>query len=115
MKADRWRQVERLYDDAIELPVAEREKFVQEACAGDEDLRRELLGLLDAQQKAGDFMESPAFDLAARDIAQERSSGTQYFFVGRELGAYKIEKLLGVGGMGEVYLAYDAKLKRRVA
>lgn len=115
MKADRWRQVEQLYDAAIELPVAERAEFVREACAGDEDLRRELSSLLDAQQQAGDFMESPAFDLAAKAVAQERSSGTQYFFVGRELGAYKIEKLLGVGGMGEVYLAYDAKLKRQVA
>lgn len=114
MNADRWRQVEQLYDAAIELPVAERAEFAQTACAGDEDLRRELLSLLDAQQQAGDFMESPALDLAAQVVAQEQSSIKQSF-IGRELGPYKIEKLLGVGGMGEVYLAHDAKLKRQVA
>jgi Tol biopolymer transport system component len=115
MKADRWRQVEQLYDAAVELPVVERAKFAEEACAGDEDLRRELLSLLAAEQEAGDFMESPALDIAARTIAQERVSITQTSFVGRDLGPYKIEKLLGVGGMGEVYLAHDAKLKRKVA
>ncbi|MCA1568206.1 MAG: protein kinase [Acidobacteria bacterium] len=115
MKADRWRQVEQLYDAAVELPVAERAKFAEDACGGDEDLRRELLSLLAAEQEAGDFMESPALDIAAKAIAQERVSVTQASFIGRELGAYKIEKLLGVGGMGEVYLAHDAKLKRKVA
>ncbi len=116
MKADRWRQIEQLYDAAVELPVAERAKFVEEACAGDEDLRRELWSLLEAQQQAGDFMESPALDVAARAVARERSSSVrQSSFIGRELGAYKIEKLLGEGGMGEVYLAHDAKLKRHVA
>jgi serine/threonine protein kinase len=115
MKADRWRQVEQLYDAAVELPVAERAKFAEEACAGDEDLRRELLSLLAAEQEAGDFMESPALDIAAKAIAQEQVSDTQTSYIGRELGAYKIEKLLGVGGMGEVYLAHDAKLKRQVA
>ena len=115
MKADRWRQVEQLYDAAIELPVAERAEFVQEACAGDEDLQHELLSLLDAEQKAGDFMESPALDLAAKGVAQERASVKHSSFINRELGPYKIQKLLGVGGMGEVYLAHDTKLKRQVA
>jgi serine/threonine protein kinase len=115
MKADRWRQVEQLYDAAIDLPVAERAKFVQEACAGDEDLQRELLSLLAAEQKIGGFMESPALDIAAKAVAYEVDSVKQSSFIGRELGPYKIEKLLGVGGMGEVYLAHDAKLARKVA
>lgn len=77
MKADRWRQVEQLYDDALELPVAERAKFAVEACAGDEDLRRELLSLLAAEQKVGDyFMESPALDLAAKVAAREQTTKT---------------------------------------
>jgi serine/threonine protein kinase len=115
MKADRWRQVEKLYDDALDLPAAERAKFAQEACAGDEDLQRELLSLLAAEQKVGDFMESPALDIAARAVAHNGDSVKQSSFIGRELGPYKIEKLLGVGGMGEVYLAHDAKLARKVA
>jgi serine/threonine protein kinase len=115
MKADRWRQVERLYDAAIELPATERAEFVQNACAGDEDLRREILSLLDAQRNVGDFMEAPAVDIAARAVAQDHSALKQSHLIGRELGPYKIEKLLGMGGMGEVYLAHDAKLKRKVA
>jgi serine/threonine protein kinase len=115
MKAERWRQVEELYDAALELPVAERAQFVHEACAGDEDLRRELSSLLAAEQKVGDFMESPALDIAAKAVAQEQSPAKHPSLIGRELGPYKIEKLLGVGGMGEVYLAHDAKLARKVA
>jgi serine/threonine protein kinase len=115
MKADRWRQVEQLYDAAVDLPVAERAKFAEEACAGDEDLRRELLSLLAAEQKVGDFMASPALDIAARAVAREQTSFKQSSFIGREFGAYKIEKLLGVGGMGEVYLAHDARLARKIA
>ncbi|HEX9918278.1 MAG TPA: protein kinase, partial [Pyrinomonadaceae bacterium] len=111
-----WRQVEQLYDTAVELPVAERAGFVQEACGGDEDLRRELLTLLAAEQEIGDFMESPALDIAAQAVAQEEQSPAGHpSLVGRELGPYKIEKLLGAGGMGEVYLAHDAKLARKVA
>lgn len=115
MKADRWQQLEGLYDAAMELPAAERAKFAKDACAGDEDLLRDLLGMLNAEQEVGDFMESPALDIAAKAVAQETPSVNQSFFVGRELGPYKIEELLGVGGMGEVYLAHDAKLKRQVA
>jgi serine/threonine protein kinase len=115
MKAERWRQVEQLYDAALELPVAERARFAHEACGGDEDLQRELLSLLAAEQEIGGFMESPALDIAAKAVAQERSTFNQPSFIGHELGPYKIEKLLGAGGMGEVYLAYDAKLKRNVA
>jgi eukaryotic-like serine/threonine-protein kinase len=115
MNADRWRQVERLYDAALALPAAERAKFVRDACAGDEDLRRELSGLLEAEQKVGDFMESPALALAARAVAREAAAAEQSSLAGRELGPYRIEKLLGAGGMGEVYLAEDAKLKRKVA
>lgn len=116
MKADRWRQVEKLYDAAVELPVAERAKFAREACGDDEDLRRELLSLLAAEQHIGDFMESPALDIAAKAVAHdEAESVKQSSFIGRELGPYRIEQLLGVGGMGEVYLAHDAKLARKVA
>lgn len=119
MQADRWRQVEELYDAALELPIAERAEFVEKACAGDEELRRELSSLLEAEQQVGDFMKSPALDIAAQGIARDHSafqpSSHQTSFINRELGPYKIEMLLGMGGMGEVYLAHDAKLKRKVA
>ncbi|MGB8507727.1 MAG: protein kinase [Pyrinomonadaceae bacterium] len=115
MKADRWRQVEELYDAVIELPDAERAKFIEDACAGDEDLRQELLSLLDAQQRVGDFMESPALDIAAKMAAREQSSIKHPPLIGREIGPYKIEGFIGAGGMGEVYLAHDVRLNRKIA
>jgi serine/threonine protein kinase len=112
---ERWKQVDELFDAVIELPADERGKFLNEKCDGDEELRREVLSLLEAHEKAEGFMESPALDIAAKNMAQEISSVENQSLVGREIGAYKIEKLLGVGGMGEVYLAHDAKLNRKVA
>jgi len=115
MKANRWQQLEGLYDAAMELPVAERAEFAHDACAGDEELRRDLMGLLSAEQNVGDFMESPALEVAAKGIAQDESAVTPSHLIGRKLGPYTIEHLLGAGGMGQVYLAHDSKLKRQVA
>jgi len=115
MKTERWRQIDKLLDVALELPPDERESFLLESCGNDEDLRREVESLLKANENAGGFMESPAIEVAAKTIAQERTLADTSSFIGREIGQYKIERLLGSGGMGEVFLAHDAKLNRKVA
>jgi serine/threonine protein kinase len=111
MTPDRWQQINNLYQAALEREVQEREAYLREVCAGDEELRREVEDLLGHHQVAATFMDTPALDVAARVLARTRDRK----LVGRQLGPYQILSLLGAGGMGEVYLACDARLERQVA
>ncbi len=112
MKDERWQQVERLYHSVVAKPSSERSDFLVEACAGDEDLRREVESLLAYEDRAQTFIESPALDIAARMMAEEHSRAVK---VGESFNQYRIVSQLGAGGMGEVYLADDTRLRRRVA
>jgi serine/threonine protein kinase/Flp pilus assembly protein TadD len=112
VKDDRWRQVERLYHHVLAKPPGERSAFIIEASAGDEELRREVESLLAYEDRAATFIESPALDVAAKLMAEEHS---QTVTVGESFNQYRIVSQLGAGGMGEIYLAEDTRLKRRVA
>jgi Tol biopolymer transport system component len=111
MKPERWAQIDRLMDEALALAPAEREAFLNEACAGDDELRREVASLLAAHLEAEGFLGTPALEVAAKNLAGEKSSS----LLGRTIGPYQIISLLGVGGMGEVYLARDERLERKLA
>ena len=115
MDAELWKQVDEMLDAALGLPPAEREGFVAAACDGNDELRREVLSLLRAQEQAGTFLAGSAMRAAAQALARESVGHARGSLVGCEVGTYKIEKLLGAGGMGEVYLASEARLNRRVA
>jgi len=111
MTPDRESRVERICHAALALDASAREAFVADACAGDEALRREVESLLRQESTADGFLSEPALVEAAQHLAAE--SGRS--LIGRKLGAYQIQSLLGAGGMGEVYRARDSKLGRDVA
>jgi len=111
MTPERWTQVGSLYRAALERTPEERSSFLSGACGGDEDLRREVESLLAANKEAPSFLSSGALNHAAKMLAKEIVPS----LVGRKLNQYQIVSLLGAGGMGEVYLAEDTHLKRKVA
>jgi len=112
VKAERWQQVERVYESALAKDASERASFLEDACAGDDALRQEVESLLAYQERSEDFIESPALDVAAKLIAMQKSTTA---VSGQMINHYKIVAAIGAGGMGEVYLAEDTRLERRVA
>jgi eukaryotic-like serine/threonine-protein kinase len=116
MTSDRWRQIEQIYDAALQHAPGERDRFLDEACGGDETLRRDVERLIDANERAGDFLASPAWaaapgGLVAAMITNDRDGS----LVGRQIGCYKTIAAIGRGGMGDVYRAHDSTLNREVA
>jgi len=112
MTPERWAEVDRLLDEALERSPEDRAAFLESACRGDETLRREVQSLLAAHQQAEEkFLKTPALEVAAQRLAAEEGRS----LIGRTLGHYSVISVLGVGGMGEVYLARDTKLDRRIA
>ena len=101
-----WARVEELYHAALEKDAAEREAFLDEACRGDEALRREVQSQLGYEREAEPLMEQPAASAATQRLAVGR---------GTRLGPYEVTGLIGAGGMGEVYRARDTRLAREVA
>jgi serine/threonine protein kinase len=111
MTPERWNQVEEVLQAALDRAPQERAAFLNEVCAGDEELQTEASSLISAHDAAVDFIEEPAMSQDARVLLGDHKLKN----TGREIGPYKIIDELGSGGMGEVYLAQDSRLNRLVA
>src|SRR5215813_13092665 len=111
MKPERWRQVDQLFQAALERAPEERTAFISKACGSDDSLRREVEALLAADGQGESFIEAPAYVVAAPLIVEDETPSP----VGKIIGHYQIISLAGKGGMGEVYRARDIKLDRAVA
>jgi serine/threonine protein kinase len=114
MDPERWQEIERLYHLARKKDKEARDSFLAQECAGDTSLRTEVESLLASRFEAEDFIEASAMDVAAKAIAAEHAEMNAHL-VGRTLLHYWILQILGQGGMGDVFLAEDTNLSRKVA
>ena len=114
MSPDRWRQIEEVFQAAVELPSEERAQFLADKCADDQDLKREVLKLIESDESAEDFIESPIWTdssflntSAKRELSSsiDGKNGDRDNFLGKRVGVYELTREIGRGGMGAVYLA----------
>ncbi|CAN5442462.1 hypothetical protein BH18ACI2_BH18ACI2_07710 [soil metagenome] len=122
MTPERWKQVEEVFQDALDLAPGERGRFIAEACAQDAELRAEVEALVGQYESAGEFIESPAMaggisPASAAFATAPTVLADDALMAGRRIGAYRVVREIGRGGMGAVYLAVraDSEFQKRVA
>jgi hypothetical protein len=100
MEPERWRRVEELYHTALRVPADRRAAFLKDECEADEELREEVESLLSCENSAAEFMESPAFDVAAKLIAEDTAGEqtTNLASPNVSLSRFRLLERLGLAG-----------------
>jgi len=113
MISERWKQIEALFEQSLELPETERGKFLEKRCNGDEELRREVESLLQSHARAGTFIDKRSLFLSDEEGEATGAAAA----VGELIGPYRVLREIGRGGMGAVYVAEraDQQYEKRVA
>jgi eukaryotic-like serine/threonine-protein kinase len=111
MTPERYQKAGHLYHEALEIEPEARAAFLNGACGEDEEVRSEAESLLRAHEKVGNYFAAPALEIAAGLLARRQNLS----LAGEGLSHYSVLSLIGAGGMGEVYLAEDTHLGRKVA
>ena len=111
MNSERNDRIKQLCSDVYGLSTDECAVFLQQACAGDEELQREVESLLSFDETGTGFLEHTAWKYVAEEIVHDETDT----LLGKTIGHYQIQSLLGAGGMGRVFLAQDTSLGRQVA
>src|SRR5213593_3882848 len=112
MNPEHWQKLDELFHAALVREPGVRAAYIAEACAGNAELRQELESLLAHHEQAKSFIESPAYAVTAETILDDELLPP---LIGRKFGPYQVLSLLGQSGMGEIYLALDGELQRKVA
>lgn len=111
MHTDQWETVQELFERALALEREHRDAFLEEACAGDVDLRREIQSLLANHDKDEGMLDAPAVEFPPRMMPDDPTRD----FIGKKVGGCVLQRVLGSGGMSVVFLAQQQKPQREVA
>ena len=115
MDPKRWKQIDEIVDAALDAPEDQWGTIVVSLVNGDNELKRAVEELLAAHSKSNEFLQHSAMKVAALALTQDEPRAAPVSLVNTKVATYRIDKLLGSGGMGEVYLAFDEKMRRNVA